>query len=605
MTRKKIIKIGVIVLVVIIVILIVFFAYFYPRQVFKNNEATFDEAGKRYYQINQNYLPDQEGRVLAVSLGTLIRQDYLDDLKIPYSNKVCDLENSTVKVIKKDGEYQYYTYLKCGRYESNIDHEGPVITLNGNTKVHLNRGDEYKEEGIKSVIDDTDGSMKIEDVKISGEVDSSKVGEYEITYTINDSLNNKTTVTRTVIVEEALASVVKSATSNTNNYYKGLSDNNYVMFNNMLFRIVKVNDDDTVTIVSNESLSSVDYTNNGRFAGSSLDTWLNDYFYNLLEKKYQNLITSSTWCDDKLASDNYSATECSRRSEKIKVGILSIQDYNNTLDNNMSYLDSRALTWYANMGDDNKPWTLTSLYDYPLKAEPMNQEYLFNVRPALTLKKNTKVLSGDGTVNNPYILIETSKGRKNSNINEREVGEYINYSGYTWRIASKDNENVTIIMIDVLKNDDIELNIGYNNDGKKVYNPNQKGNIGYQIVNELTKYISTDLFAKTKVEVPIYNSNVTYKGKKSTKTYNNIITIPSVFDIFSAKGEKTSDGGYWYIDSSNENNVKTVMNPIGTVNYTAVTDERTAGVKVKAYLKNDVIITDGSGTKQNPYTISN
>ena len=60
-----------------------------------------------------------------------------------------------------------------------------------------------------------------------------------------------------------------------------------------------------------------------------------------------------------------------------------------------------------------------------------------------------------------------------------------------------------------------------------------------------------------------------------------------------------------HLENQWEDNVKTVMNPIGTVNYTAVTDERTAGVKVKAYLKNDVIITDGSGTKQNPYTISN
>ena len=120
----------------------------------------------------------------------------------------------------------------------------------------------------------------------------------------------------------------------------------------------------------------------------------------------------------------------------------------------------------------------------------------------------------------------------------------------------------------------------------------------------MTRYVSTGLFAKTKVEVPIYNNNVTYKGKHDTKTYNNIVTIPSVFDIFTAKGDNSSDGGYWYIDSSKKDGVKTVMYPVGTVTYTSVSDDRTAGIKIKTYLKNDVYITDGDGSLDNPYTIN-
>ena len=142
--------------------------------------------------------------------------------------------------------------------------------------------------------------MNVDDVTVKGEVDTSKVGTYKITYRIRDSLDNNTTVTRTVKVEERLSTVVKEATKDTNNYYRGQVDNNYVMFNNMLFRIVKVNNDNSVVIVSNDALANVDYTNDGKFTDSSLDKWLNDYFYNLLEPRYQKLIKSSTWCDDKL-----------------------------------------------------------------------------------------------------------------------------------------------------------------------------------------------------------------------------------------------------------------------------------------------------------------
>lgn len=604
--KKKIIRIIVLVVVLIIVLLLIWFLYLYPNRVFRENERLFSEAGERYYQINKNTLPSDEGRVISVSLRTLIKQEYLEGLYEPYSNESCDMDDSNVKaVIKDNGNYEYYTYLKCGRYESDVDHEGPVITLNGDTTIKLNRGEEYTEQGVKSVRDNTDGDMSIDGVKISGDVDTSKVGTYEIVYTINDSLNNEGRVTRKVIVEESLSSVVKSATNATNNYYKGNALNNYVMFNNMVFRIVKVNDDNTVTIASDEVLASVDYTNDGRFANSSLDSWLNDYFYNLLEKKYQNLIVSSTWCDDVINNDNYMTLECTRNSEKRNVGILSIQDYNNTLLNNISFLDYAGIVWYANMGSDNNPWTLTSLYDYPLKSEPMNQEYLFNVRPAVTLKKNTKVLDGDGTIDNPYILVENNSARRNTLINERQVGEYINYSGYTWRISDITDDNTTeIIMTGAVVNNGEEISIGYQNSGAKVYNPNKEGNIGYQIINNVTRYVSTDLFTKTKIEVPIYNNRVTYEGKHDTKTYNNIVTIPSTFDIFASKGDNTSSGGYWLIDSSQEDNVKTVMNPVGTVSYTSVTDDTTRGVKLKAYLKDDVFISDGKGTLDEPYTIS-
>ena len=604
MNKKKIIRIVVVVLVVLLVLAILYFAFYYPNKVFKDNEKKFIVAGERYYQINKNYLPNQEGRVLTVNLGTLIKEDYLDDIYIPYSKKVCDLNESTVKAIKKDGEFQYYTYLKCGNYESSTDHEGPVITLNGDNTINLNKGDEYKEPGVKSVVDDTDGNLNVDDVTIKGEVDTNTVGTYEITYSASDSLNNKSEVTRKVVVEESLSNVVREATSDTNGYYKGDALNNYVMFNNMTFRIVKINSNNTVTIASDEVLANVDYTNDGRFADSSLDSWLNDYFYNLLESKYKKLITSSKWCDDVLNADNYVATECSRSSAKRNVGILSIQDYNNTLADDISFLDFGGIVWYANLDSNNNPWTMTDLYDYPLKSEPMNQEYLFNVRPAVTLKKNTKVLSGDGSEADPYILVENDSARRNTLINERQIGEYINYSGYTWRIAGINDDTTEIIMTGVVTNDDVELQIGYNNSGAKVYNPNKKGNIGYQVINEMTKYVSTDLFTKTKVEVPIYNNKVTYKGKKDTKTYNNIVTIPSVFDIFTAKGDNSSDGGYWYIDSSKEDGVKTVMYPAATVTYTTVTDDRTEGVKIKAYLKSDVFITDGDGSLEHPYTIS-
>ena len=79
-----------------------------------------------------------------------------------------------------------------------IDDERPEIALQGHSVVYLNLNDEYKEEGYKC-IDNVDGDIsKI--VKIDSNVDSTKIGTYEIRYTAIDSSNNICEVIRNVEV---------------------------------------------------------------------------------------------------------------------------------------------------------------------------------------------------------------------------------------------------------------------------------------------------------------------------------------------------------------------------------------------------------------------
>ena len=46
--RKKIVRIVVIVLVILLILAIAFFGFYYPNKVFKDSEALFVKAGKRY-----------------------------------------------------------------------------------------------------------------------------------------------------------------------------------------------------------------------------------------------------------------------------------------------------------------------------------------------------------------------------------------------------------------------------------------------------------------------------------------------------------------------------------------------------------------------------
>lgn len=599
---NKILKITAVILISILILFLIWNFLIYPKIQFKKNEKELEKLGRRYYEVNYMYLPKQENRVISVSLDTLIKKDYTEGLYI--KDQMCDIKASNVKTVNKNGKYEYYTYLKCGKYESKIDHEGPVITLNGKKEITLNKGETYKEEGVKEVVDNTDGKLDIKNVSIKGSVDTSKIGTYEITYTIKDSLGNKTVEIRNIKVKETLKSIIKNDTENKN-YYSGNINNNYVMFNSMLFRIVKLNDKN-ITLVSDDPLANVDYTSNKRLKGSSIDKWLNEYFYNLLDEKYQKLIVEDTWCDDVITeSEKATITECKRQSEKMKVGILSLQDYNKSRETGTSYLDIRNIVWYSNFSEDNKNYAMTNSIIYPNGLYTLDKNTLLNVRPAINIKDSTEVLKGTGTEEDPYIIVKESKVKTNSKLNERKIGEYITYSGYTFRISEiLDDGNIEIIMVGTLTSDGNEVEITPDENLKtKNYNPNQKGSIGYIIKNDMTRYINTKQFVKTKIEVPTYNKKVTYNGKKETKTYNLKMTIPSTFDIFSAKSKNDNEEGFWLIESEKKGN-NVVIRPQGTTFVDGTPNEGiTSGVKIKAYLKNNTIIISGDGTINKPYKL--
>ena len=93
------------------------------------------------------------------------------------------------------------------RTVSVVDTEGPVVVLKGELTVQLEAGGSYDEPGA-SASDLIDGDLSTA-VKISGEVDTGKIGTYEVNYQASDSRGNSSqTVVRTVTVEDTKAPLV-------------------------------------------------------------------------------------------------------------------------------------------------------------------------------------------------------------------------------------------------------------------------------------------------------------------------------------------------------------------------------------------------------------
>lgn len=583
---KNIKKIKILIIVVVI-LLIIWFLVVSPLIKFKNSEKQVLEAAKRYYEINNSLLPTGK-KIRTVSLQTLYDKDLIsEDLKSPYTNKECNSKTSWAKVRKENNEYKYYVYLECGILSSKIDHKGPEITLKDGDTVTINKGDTYKDAGIKSVIDDTDGNIDIKKVTIdSSKVNTNKNGTYEVTYKVRDSFNNETVKIRTVKVEQILNKIVEKDTDKTN-IYKGSNSGVAIRVDGIIFDVVGVNDDGSIKVVSNENVLFADY--------NSVDKVLDDFYNNLSDEVKEYIETNSKWCDEKV-SDIANYKKCNDYSKKKPIGLLSVADINNSYDSDgISWITSAGEFWTSNSFNSKQISSSHSigLADY-------SKDKIMGIRPTLNIKKNTKIISGTGTYNNPYIF-EKIKQSVGSEISNLRIGEYINYSGYNWRVSSKDSDNnVKLVMTDVIGNPDngvFETTYSSKNEN---YNPNSKNNIGYKINNEVSSYISGNNFMKHNVEVKNYKNKVSYDSDATSKTYKSRLSLISIFDYFSSNNNTVK---YWYKEHTTNDEKTYVKIPNYGVDAEKYNNSNYA-IKLVGYINGDYKIKMGDGTEDNPYTLS-
>lgn len=594
---------------VVLILCFVWFLIVFPMSKFHQNEKKLEQAARRYFELNGTQLPVGD-RVKTVRLQDLYHKSFIEgDIFIPYTKKTCSVTNSWVKVRQVNGEYKYYVYLQCGVLSSNIDHRGPEISLNGDLENTVNVGENYKDPGVKSVIDDSDGKLDIKDVSISGEVDTSMVGTYEISYTAYDKLRNKSEIVRKVKVVKKLEKTVKQDLGSSDNY-TGNPSNNYIRLSNMMYRIYGIDANDNVVVVSDTDVANVNH--------SKIDTWLN-YYYDHLSEKTKNIIVDSKYCNMDLTDATLDTLQCGNYTEKKKVYIPSVIEVNKAAGADGNFMKPYTMSWVSNKKLDTKEAYLTREVFF---GDSYGKNYLsydvddnYGIRPMMTIKGSTLITGGNGTSDDPYVVGDTTKGRGGSLLNERSTGEYITDNGTVWRIIEVLKDGTTkAISVNTISNyndsNEIDNALTFyptaSDDELYLYNPKDKNSVAYFINNTVVGYVDISKFVNHEIEVPIYKKKIVYGNEKETKKYKTILSAPNMYEMFSAASIDNSFGNtdsYWLLNSSKTKNYVSCITHIG-VPYTGEIDiYNRYGIRAVGYFKDNITIISGSGTIDNPYTI--
>ena len=363
---------------------------------------------------------------------------------------------------------------------------------------------------------------------------------------------------------------------NDNKYIlKNLVENNYVSYSGILWRIVSV-DDGKIKLVSDENVTVLPFGKN--YDESNVIKWLNSTFKSNLTQP-DLFITEFDSCVNNV--DKIEKSDCN--NSKNYVSLLSMNDYIDAGANN-SYLNNNTYFWISAL-NDSEPWYVFD--NGGLKTDSNN--HIYGVRPVIVLN-DIDYIYGNGTKSSPYII----SNEPVDTLSEIELGSYIDYSGYTWKVVSKDETSVKVVLSTPLKLNDEEIKKIYS---KKYnyYNLNDSTGIAYYLnhtfYNTLKdkKYLKKGDFYIGKFDT--YDLEELYNEK--VNAYVGLLTVGDIF--------VTQNIDMYLLSSVTDDNTIPVLNKNNSLFYNFISYE--SGIKPVIYLDNKVEVKGGMGDENYPFEL--
>ena len=414
-------------------------------------------------------------------------------------------------------------------------------------------------------------------------------------------------------------------------FITGTDPNNYIWYSGKLWRAVLVNNEEKTTkLVTQWNISTINYSSgNANFKDSYIEEWLNDTtvdgFLGNLRDPEDFIVMDAKW---NVTIDSTELGNVVRPSDEKTVnkavGLLNMYEYQT------SYRNTTYSNGYLNNG--LYWWTLTSYSEYMPRfvghdgnsttSSPSNNSR--GIRPTIYMKSNVEVVSGDGTINNPYRLSgDNDINLSGTLLNTRYSGEYIKFGNdenNLYQIVSHETKGLTkITSAEPLKDSEAFKTSAFGNTSL------------FSINNIISTFLNNDYLKKyvgDKYSQMIEDNTIWYLGtvengsyklaKYNDATGNNItstITTDKVGLLRYGELMASQSERYAEKDTALITNLTTsywTLNPYSSQYVYAISAYNSAyayelsdeiGIRPALNLKHNVIITSGTGTKSDPFTI--
>lgn len=337
---------------------------------------------------------------------------------------------------------------------------------------------------------------------------------------------------------------------NSGNYiYKGENVNNYILVNNMIFRIIKINNDKTIDIVLDEYINKLNWDLEIKeFKDTYISEYLNQEFLSILDT---DILNKTSVCTNQINA--ITEVNCDNFDTSNYVRLLSLNDFFNSMNEEKTYLSRESEFLWLHDYSETKVWNISSFS--VSSSEPSK---MYGIKPVVTLKNSLVLTKGDGTLANPYQIQEDDKIK---------VGTYLDINDDIYIVYEEGDNYYKIQSNNLIKN--IEFDSKSNN---------------YQ-ESGLKEYLET-----------IYLDSLTFKDLLTEIEWNGIKTKINILSINDFKFN-SSLKNYYLIDTKD----KEVYLYNGTLLSSKVNTKR--NVRPCLSIKKDLKIISGNGSKLAPFIV--
>lgn len=364
-------------------------------------------------------------------------------------------------------------------------------------------------------------------------------------------------------------------------YFINDSNNNYLMYSNILWRIIKINNDNSITVISDEPITSLAYGKELDYTNSNINKWLNninDDFTGILEKQLNSpntYLQKTEACLDIV--DTIDNKDCQNINNDNYISLLSTIDFAN-IGNKKSYVVNNNYFYLHNQNSKKEIWYISD----EGKVTTSNGLDIYGVKPVITIKSNTDYISGDGTQDNPYI-IENEFGL---------FGSFVKLDNMIWRIYQVNETEVRLVLNNYIEN----LTYQYSNNSS-YHNDTVSGSIAYYLNHTFLNSLSfKDKVNEVKWPNGFYNSSNNYDYLDSlSNTVDSKVALISIGDIrlnnklenyFTMTGTQNRSSSVYSISKYGKvstKNIGTNLNVVPTISI------------------NKDLLTKGNGTINSPF----
>ncbi len=409
-------------------------------------------------------------------------------------------------------------------------------------------------------------------------------------------------------------------------FITGTDPNNYIWYSGKLWRAVSVNNEaKTTKLVTQWNMSVIQYNleNQTNFAGSYMESWLNDTtvdgFLGNLREPDKFIVTDAEWDATLDANDLGSIARPNGISVVTDaVGLLNMYEYQSSNNGGTDGYLNNGLSWFT-----LTPYSMSNIWGVGISGQVGSNDLMnaFGVRPSLNLKSNVRIVDGDGTVDNPYRLEgDNDTDLSGTLLSSRYSGEYIRFGNdenNLYRIVSHETEGLTKITSAESLKDSGTFKTMVFGDNTTFSSSNTIGAFlnGEYLTSYVLEEYSDMIEDNTTWYLGIVENGISYKLAKYKDETGNTLTSSTTTakvgllrygELMTGKFTEYNSienisSNYWLLTASSMY-AMWVVGESGSASF-SYSPSNVIGLQPSLNLKSNVIITSGTGTKSDPFIL--